>query len=118
MIERDYQKLTRRGLIRFLVAAATAARSVWGKAAVPNGAGISLRPRSMFFSTRSPQVQILCSIEGISARGEIRAVRVNDELIPGSHWQFDHADLVIYVEERVVNFNLSRFPNVEALLGD
>jgi hypothetical protein len=52
--------------------------------------------------------------------GKVKAVKVNDELIPclskatgaGSHWQCDTAELVIYVEERVVDFDLSRFPDV------
>jgi hypothetical protein len=49
---------------------------------------------------------------------------VNDSLIPGlskateagSHWQYDNADLVIYVEEKVVHFNLSRFPEIHVFL--
>jgi hypothetical protein len=80
----------------------------------------------MFFSPRSPKVQILCSIGGAAAGRKLKAVRVNDELIPalseataaGSYWQCDNSDLVIYVEERVVHFNLSRFPDIEVLLTE
>src|ERR1700733_7017342 len=134
MAKRHYQKVTRRGLIRFLAAAATSVQSVWpqavcesnGKEPFFEASERSLRLRSMFFSPRSPNVQILCSIGGAAAGRKLRAVRVNDELIPclseaslaGSYWQYDNTDLVIYVEERVVHFNLSRFPDIEVLLTE
>jgi hypothetical protein len=126
--------VTRRGLIRFLATAATSVRSVWpqavcesnGKEPYSKGSERSLQLRSMFFSPRSPNVQILCSIGGAAAARKLRGVRVNDELIPcageaslaGSYWQCDNTDLVIFVEERVVHFNLSRFPDIEVLLTE
>jgi hypothetical protein len=126
--------VTRRWLIRFLATAATSVRSVWPQAICESngndpflrGSGRSLRLRSMFFSPRSPNVQILCSIGGAAEGRKVRAVRVNDEIIPclseaslaGSYWQCDNTDLVIYVEERVVHFNLSRFPDIEVLLTE
>jgi hypothetical protein len=132
MAKRHYQKVTRRGLIQFLAAAATSLQSVWPKAISESntrepafkGSKASLQPRSMFFSPRSPNVEILCSIGGTAAGRKLRTVRVNGELIPclneaslaGSYWKCDSTDLVIYVEERVVHFNLSRFPDIEVLL--
>ena len=124
--------MTRRGLIRFLAAAATAAQSAWPNAVYESkekepfvkGSGTSLQLRSMFFSLRSPYVQILCSIRGTAAGGKVKAVRVNDELIPclsnvaGSYWQSENDDLVIYVEERVVHFDLSRFPDIQVLVTE
>ena len=120
--------MTRRGLIRVFAVAATAAQSGWpnivcqskDKDAPLKGSWTSLQPRSMFLSFRSPHVQILCSVGGTRA-GKIKTVKVNDELIPcfskaatpGSHWKCDTANLVIYVEERVVDFDLSRFPDVQ-----
>jgi hypothetical protein len=81
----------------------------------------------MFFSPRSPYVQILCSVEGAAAGKTIQAVRVNDELIPcfsqaggvaESYWLVANTDLIIYVAERVVRFNLSRFPDIQLLLTE
>ena len=126
--------MTRRGLIRFLAAAATSIQSVRPQAACEangkepflKGSERSLQLRSMFFSPRSPNVQILCSIGGAAAGRKLKAVRVNDELIPclseaslaGSYRQFENTDLVIFVEERVLHFNLSRFPDIEILLAE
>jgi hypothetical protein len=123
--------VTRRGLIRFLAAAATAAQSAWpntvceskDKEPFLKGSRTSLQLRSLFFSLRSPLVQILCSIGEPAAGRKVKAVRVNDELIPssskstgaGSYWQSDNVDLVIYVEQRVVHFDLSRFPDIEVV---
>jgi len=78
----------------------------------------------MFFSVHSPAVRILCSIGGTNAVGRVKSVRVNGELIPyvskatvaGSYWQYDNADLVVDVEEKLLGFNLSRFPEIQALL--
>ncbi len=77
----------------------------------------------MWFSLRSPYIQVLCPLAGHAAAGRIQAVRVNGELMPccgkaagaGSYWQCTKTDLVIYVEERVLSFDLSRFPNVQVL---
>ena len=126
--------MTRRGLIRFLAVGVTAVQSVRpsdvrktkGIEPIRKDSAISVQARSMFFSPRSPKVQILCSIGGAAAGRKLKAVRVNDELIPalseataaGSYWQCDNSDLVIYVEERVVHFNLSRFPDIEVLLTE
>lgn len=125
-------RVTRRGLIRILATAVTAARSGWATTVFqlkPKGHFVeaywtSLQPRSMFFSLRSPQVQILCSIERTVAVGRVQAVRVNDEPVPGwgtsdmagSYWKYNQGDLIIYVEQSVVHYNLSRFPDVEVLL--
>ena len=57
---------------------------------------------------------------------KVKAVRVNDELIPclsnatvaGSYWQSENDDLAIYVEERVVYFDLSRFPDIQLLVTE
>jgi hypothetical protein len=69
----------------------------------------------MYFSPRSPYVQILCFI-GNAAADKIKAVRVNHEPIPSLNWQVANTDLIIYVPERAVHFNLSRFPDIELTL--
>jgi hypothetical protein len=79
----------------------------------------------MFFSPGSPTVQILCSIEGTAIQ-KVQAIRVNDELLPpagpppvtGSYWEPHSAGLAIYVQEAVIHFNLSRFPDIQALLAE
>jgi hypothetical protein len=126
--------MTRRSLIRFLTVAATAARSIRPTAVCAStypeprlpGPQPSLRIRSMFFSPSSPTVQILCSIEGTATIQKVEAIRVNDELIPpggrpsatGSYWESDPAGLAIYVQEAVIHFNLSRFPDIQALIAE
>lgn len=126
--------MTRRGLIRFLAAAATAAQQVWpntvceskDKKPFPKGYWTSPQLRSLFFSVRCSYVQILCSIGGTAASRKVKAVKVNDELVPclskataaGSYWQCDNADLVIYVAESLLDFDLSRFPDIQALLTE
>jgi hypothetical protein len=79
----------------------------------------------MFFSLPSPHVQILCSIERTSASKKVQAIKVNDELVPclsqataAGYWQCDNADLVIYVAESVLDYDLSRFPDIQALLTE
>jgi len=124
--------MTRRGLLRFLAAAATAAQSFWPTVCESKNIEPSLKPswttlqlRSMYLSLRSPHVQILCSIKGTSACGKVKAVRVNDEFIPclskaaagESYWQSNEADLAIYVEERVLDFDLSRFPDIQVVFA-
>jgi hypothetical protein len=70
----------------------------------------------MYFSPRSPYVQILCHVGENAAADKIETVRVNHELIPSPNWQVANTDLIIYVPERVVHFNLSRFPDIEVML--
>ena len=126
--------MTRRGLIRLLTAAAAGAQKAWLKPIlelkreerVLHDCRIFLQPRSMFFTLRFPLVQILCSVGDLASGGEIKAVRVNDEIIPrlskspaaGSYWQRTNADLLIYVKESVVHFDLSRFPDVEVVFTE
>jgi hypothetical protein len=125
--------VTRRGLIQ-LLATAAAAKNVWPYAVGESKekepfleeSWISVEPRSMFFSLQCPTIRILCAVGRTTAGGRIRAVRVNDELIPcsskstvaGSYFHYDTAGLVIHVEERVVRFNLSRFPEIHALIAE
>ena len=133
MLKRHDPSVTRRRLIRFLATTAAGSMHGWPNvvrrsrdvALSVKQTWVSLQPRSMFFSENSPTVQIRCLFGTVPLDGKIKALRVNDEVIPclsqpataGSYWQCDATGVIVYVEERVVQFDLSRFPSVQARLG-